>query len=472
MRDAAGGESNSLLLSRWAAFAALLLLPLAGLALLLAAPELDVTWEQHPAHFWLVLAAALTNVVLAVVTGDAARRRSDARLFLVSLAFLAGAGFLALHALATPRVLLDSPNAGFVVATPVGLVVAAAFAAASSLEIGAAASSRFLRRAAIVRGAVLAVMGTWALVSLAELAPLDGPLPEERADGWLLAFAATGIALYAVAAVRYLLQYRRRAAPIVLAVVTSFVLLAEAMLAIALARNWHATWWEWHVLMLAAFALVAWSARREWHEERFRGLYLPEIADAVRDVSVLFADLQGFTAFSERARPEEATAVVNAYFERLVPLIAGRFEGEVGKLIGDAVMVTFNSRGDQPDHALRAVRAGIALQREAGDVARDHPEWPRFRVGVNSGEARLGVLGAAGKREYGVVGDTVNLASRLEGEARPGEVVVGAETYRRLPDGTRVHPLGDVRVKGREAPVEAYVVVGLPTDGEERGERL
>jgi cytochrome bd-type quinol oxidase subunit 2 len=103
----------------------LLALPLLGLWLLLAEPRLDIQWEHHPAHFWLVLAVALANVVLAVVTSDAARRRADARLFLVSLAFLASAGFLALHALATPGVLLESPNKGFVIATPIGLLLGA-----------------------------------------------------------------------------------------------------------------------------------------------------------------------------------------------------------------------------------------------------------------------------------------------------------------------------------------------------------
>jgi adenylate cyclase len=450
---------------RWTAWVAVLALPLAGLALLLAAPALDVEWEQHPAHFWLVLAAALTNVVLAVMTGDAARRRGDARLFLVSLAFLAGAGFLALHALATPQIVLDSPNAGFVVATPVGLLVAALFAAVSSLEIRPEASARLLRRATLLRAGVLALMVIWAVVSLAELAPLDQPLPDEEADGWLLAFAIGGIALYGLAAARYLVEYRRRPAPIVLAVVTAFVLLAEAMLAIALARNWHATWWEWHLLMLAAFALVAWSARREWHEERFAGLYLP---DREREATILFADLQGFTSFSEREGSERAAEVVRTYFERLVPLAAERYDAEVGKLIGDAVMVVFNSRGDQPDHALRAVRAAVALRRAAADVEREHPNWPRFRFGVNSGPVRFEVVGGTGKRERTPVGDAVNLASRLEGQAEPGQIVVGSATYRALPDGTHVEPLGGVRVKGKEAPVDAFVLVSLP-DGDERG---
>src|SRR5688572_32870954 len=108
-----------------------LALPLAGLGLLLARPELDLEWEHHPSHFWLVLVTAGVNVVLAYVTNVAAGRFRDARLVLISLAFMSSAGFLGLHALATPGVLLEQPNAGFVIATPVGLVLAAVFAAAS-----------------------------------------------------------------------------------------------------------------------------------------------------------------------------------------------------------------------------------------------------------------------------------------------------------------------------------------------------
>ena len=99
-----------------------IVIPLAGLGLLLARPELDLEWEHHPSHFWLVLVTAGVNVVLAYVTNVAAGRYRDARLVLISLAFLSSAGFLGLHALATPGVLLEQPNAGFVIATPMGLV--------------------------------------------------------------------------------------------------------------------------------------------------------------------------------------------------------------------------------------------------------------------------------------------------------------------------------------------------------------
>ena len=187
-----------------------LALPLVGLALLLARPETDAHWEDHPAHFWLVLLTALISVVLGYLAGEAARRLNDARLFLVSLAFVTSAGFLGLHALATPGVLLEKPNAGFVVATPVGLVIASVFAAASALDLSPAASAAVMRRQLLLRGAVFALLGGWAVLSLAELPPLDRALTPEEDDGPLYVLGAVGLPLYAFAAVRYVSLYRRR----------------------------------------------------------------------------------------------------------------------------------------------------------------------------------------------------------------------------------------------------------------------
>jgi adenylate cyclase len=447
-------------------WAVLVALPLLGLGLLLWKPALDVMWEHQPAHFWLILAAALVTGILAYTTGEAANRRSDSRLFFISLAFLASAGFLGLHALATPGVLLEGPNAGFVIATPIGLAIASVFAYVSSVvEANADRSPAIVRRERVLRGLVLAVLAVWAAYSLSGLPPLGQPLPAEVATSPLVGLAGLGVLLYAVAAARYYSVWKRRRRLLPASVITAFVLLAEAMIAIAFARNWHATWWEWHLLMLVAFGIVAYAARRQWREERFSDLYLEETRGQTREVSVLFADLKGFTTFSERSDPMEVSAMLNEYFEVAVPMIANEHGGEVDKLIGDAIMVTFNTRGDQPDHAVKAVRAGLALQEETSRIVELRPGWPRFRVGVNSGEAMVGLVGAEGGRGYTVIGDTVNLASRLEGQAKVGQVVIGAGTYRALPDGARVEPLGGVRIKGKEAPIEAYVVVELPPDG-------
>jgi adenylate cyclase len=447
---------------RLVAAAALLGVPLVLIVVLQARPSLDGRWENHPAHFWLVLAAAAIAVGLGLTVTDASRRRRDGRLYLISLAFVASAGFLGLHALATPGVLLGK-NAGFELATPVGLVVAGGLAAASALEFHGRANDRVMRAYVTGLFALAALLGLWALVSLTESPPLDEPIAAEELDGWQISLAVVGVALYGLAALGYLRLYRRRRAAFVFGVALALALLAEAMVVIAWASNWQLSWWEWHVLMLLGFGLVAYTARREWHEERFSALYLDETLRGARDVSILFADLQGFTSYAERHSPAEVAEMLNAYFERVVPVIQGDYGGEVHQLIGDAVMVIFNKAGDQPDHAIRAARAGLALQREARVCREGHDDWPRFRVGINSGEVVAGVVGAErGHRKHGVVGDTVNLAARLEGQATAGEVVVGTATYARLPDGTEAKPLGGLQVKGKAAAVDAYMLVSLP----------
>jgi class 3 adenylate cyclase len=430
--------------------------------MLLARPAIDKTWENHPAHFWLVLGAAALATALGWTVSVAARRRQDARLLLISLAFIASSGFLGLHALATPGVLLAGPNAGFELATPVGLLIAGMFAAASSVELSPERARRVVRRGNVLLGALFATMAVWAFVALTERPPLDDPLAAEQLDGWQLVLAAVGVALFGLAALGYARLYRRRPARFVFAFTLAFALLAEAMIVIAWARNWQLSWWEWHVLMLGAFVLIAHTARTEWHEERFSALYLDETLAGARDVSVILADLAGFTSYSERHDAAEVAAMLNAYFERLVPLME-QAGGEVHQIVGDELMVVFGKDGDEPAHAEHAARAALLLQRTAEDVARGHDDWPRFRVGVNSGEVHAGLVGGArGHRKHGIVGDVVNLAARLESAAPVGGVLVGEETFRRLGGRATVEALPPTHVKGKEQAVAAYLLHDLP----------
>ncbi|WP_353827487.1 adenylate/guanylate cyclase domain-containing protein [Agromyces sp. SYSU T0242] len=440
--------------------AALLALPLAGLALLIARPGLDLAWEHQPTHFWLVLAAGAINAALAWAVAAAARLRRDPRLVLVSLSFLAAAGFLALHALATPGVLLAGSNTGFALATPVGLTVAAIFAAWSSADLDGAHGARVLRMIPwLVAGLILVMIG-WGVVSLLEVGPLAAP-PPERTTLPFVVLAVIGLACYAFAVVRYLRLPRHPASPLPLAFAAAFTLLAEAEIAVVFGRNWHLSWWEWHVLMLAAFVLIVVAAQRSWREERWAGLYTRETASGRRDVSVLFADLAGFTSFSEQHDPAEVSTMLNAYFTEVIPPLVEQFGGRVDRLIGDAVMVVFEDAGPGVGHARRAVGAALALQQAAAAEQSRHEDWPRFRVGVNSGRVNVGILGTGGGRTYTVIGDAVNVASRLEGLAPVGGVAIGAETASMLGDAAITRPLGELAVKGRTAPVEAFQVLGL-----------
>ncbi len=177
---------------------------------------------------------------------------------------------------------------------------------------------------------------------------------------------------------------------------------------------------------------------------------------------MLFGDLVGFTAFAERAKPAEVAEVLNAYWGIAAPLLSRQFGGEIEKFIGDAVMAAFNSRGDQPDHAERASRAALALQERLAVLTDRHPDWPRMRVGVNSGEAVLREIGGAGHVAYPLVGDTVNTGARLEGLAPVGGILIGEETYEQLPDGAVVQEKTGLRIKGKDQAVTAYVLLALP----------
>jgi class 3 adenylate cyclase len=227
-------------------------------------------------------------------------------------------------------------------------------------------------------------------------------------------------------------------------------------------RAWHASWWLWHGLIVLAFLIVGFAARREWRDERFRHLYLSTTRERSQDVSVLFSDLAGFTQFSERSPQADVARLLNAYYEVAAPLVSRRFGGVVEKFMGDGMMATFNSRGDQPDHAQRAAGAALALQQELTRLADENPGWPRLRIGVNSGEAIVRELGGHGFVSYDVIGDIVNTGSRLEGQAPVGGVLIGAETYRRLPDGAVAEHVSGLWVKGKDNPIDAYLLRSLP----------
>ena len=148
--------------------------------------------------------------------------------------------------------------------------------------------------------------------------------------------------------------------------------------------------------------------------------------------------------------------MLDTYFPAAAPVLQAH-GGELYNTIGDALMVVF--RG--PGHEARAGRTGLEFQREMARIADAHPSWPRFRAGVNSGEAVLGVVDAPGRRGYTATGDTVNLASRLEGQARAGEVVVSEATYAALEGKAQAEELEPLSVKGKSEAVRAFVLRDL-----------
>jgi adenylate cyclase len=186
----------------------------------------------------------------------------------------------------------------------------------------------------------------------------------------------------------------------------------------------------------------------------------------LRIVTVLFLDLHGFTAMSENMPPDEVTQMMNRCFERLTTTVA-RFGGYVDKYVGDAMMVLFGAPVAHADDPERAVRAALALQEEL--VRFNHHQLQQrkadvnlqMRIGVNTGEVLAGRVGAGQYGQYTVMGDAVNLASRLEHAARVGHVLVGETTHRFTRHVIRYVALPPMSIRGKAEPVQTYEVVGL-----------
>ena len=177
------------------------------------------------------------------------------------------------------------------------------------------------------------------------------------------------------------------------------------------------------------------------------------------EVTVLFADLGGYTAFAERATPAEVVAMLNAAFGAAVPVVLAE-GGTVVQFMGDAMMAIFNAPNPQPDHALRAARSALTMQWTVAALP-SAGERPRFRVGLNTGPAVVGNIGAAEIRNFLAIGDTTNLAARLQTYAPEGSVVIGASTYELIRDEALVREMGTPAFKGKSQPVAVYELLGL-----------
>ena len=203
----------------------------------------------------------------------------------------------------------------------------------------------------------------------------------------------------------------------------------------------------------------------------FRQYLSPDVAQAlvddpsranlggeVAEVSVLFADLQDFTSFSERMPAPQVVAMLNDAFGVAVPAVFAE-GGTVVQFMGDALMAVFNAPIRQSDHALRACRAGMALQQAMGGDGSDGS--PRFRVAINTGPALVGNVGSEEMHNFLAIGDTTNVAARLQSLAPPGSVVLGQKTYELVRDGVDVRPLGTPNLKGKSLPTEVFELIGF-----------
>ena len=187
-----------------------------------------------------------------------------------------------------------------------------------------------------------------------------------------------------------------------------------------------------------------------------------QIGGQQRDITVLFADIRGFTSYSEKRSPAELVAVLNRYLAAGAEAVLAQ-EGTVDKFLGDAVMAWFNAPLPQADHTLRAVRAALALK---SAVEALHAELPpeahlSFGVGIHYGEAVLGWIGTEKRLEYTAIGDSVNTAKRIQENAARNQILISKEAYERVKDQVEARPCALLHVKGKSEAVDVYEVVGL-----------
>jgi class 3 adenylate cyclase len=184
-------------------------------------------------------------------------------------------------------------------------------------------------------------------------------------------------------------------------------------------------------------------------------------------VTVLFSDIRGFTSISERLQPEQVAEMLREYLSEMTEIVF-KHGGTVDKYIGDCVMALYNVPFADPDHAVHAVRTALEFQERTLAVSARWQERLgvslRSGVGINTGEAIVGAMGSRQRLEYTAIGDTVNLASRLETATKDyaASIIISEYTRSQLRGDFLVRELGDVTVKGKSRPVKIYAV--LPGD--------
>jgi adenylate cyclase len=213
--------------------------------------------------------------------------------------------------------------------------------------------------------------------------------------------------------------------------------------------------------------------------ERLKRFFSPQLAELIvaggtedplrthrREITVVFLDLRGFTGFAETAEPEEVMAVLRDYHTEMGKLIL-QHEGTLERFTGDGMMIFFNDPVPVPNPAERAIRMTLAMQQRVTELM---VKWHKlgyqldFGVGIAQGYATIGAIGFEGRLDYGAIGTVTNLASRLCGEAKPGQILIPQRLLANIEDLVDAECVGELNLKGFHRPVATYSVIGLKTE--------
>lgn len=180
-----------------------------------------------------------------------------------------------------------------------------------------------------------------------------------------------------------------------------------------------------------------------------------------RRISVLFADLRGFTGYAEGRDPQALLETLNTYLGVATAAIS-ELGGTLDKFMGDGVMALFNAPDEQVDHALRAVQAALLIQQRMAALRRRGADALHYGIGVNTGDVVVGNIGTGTSLNYTAIGDAVNIAKRLQEHALGGQALISLDTYEAVRDRVPAEPLGPLPLHNRRGAVEAYLLRSLP----------
>lgn len=190
-----------------------------------------------------------------------------------------------------------------------------------------------------------------------------------------------------------------------------------------------------------------------------------DLSGELREVTVLFADIRNFTSIAEKMKPHEVVELLNTYLGEMTHVVF-RYDGTVDKYIGDAIMAVFNAPMRQKEHARLAVTAAMRIQEAVADLQSVNPNIS-VGIGINTGSAILGNVGTELHLDYTVIGDAVNIASRLCRDAKAGELLISESTYRQVKDFVEATGMNARKFKGKTELIKVYNVKSMLGDVEE-----
>lgn len=180
------------------------------------------------------------------------------------------------------------------------------------------------------------------------------------------------------------------------------------------------------------------------------------------EITALFADIRGFTTYSESLPPEKLVSILNQYLAAMAEAVLAQ-EGTIDKFMGDAIMAWFNAPVPQPDHTLRAVKTALAIRESVEKLYQELPvdSHLAFGVGIHSGEAVLGLIGTEKRLEYTAISDSVNTAKRIQENSARNQILISRDAYEHVKDQVDAKPHADMSVKGKTQPIGVYEILGL-----------